>query len=233
MAARLFERFHQGFQRLATSKPTGSVLDVLSVKGVCGKTLGASDSEDSFASGDDPFNLDEIVHCNKSLLKGKAASQCTGAAASIAPQAPMKEPPLPPPATPPPPPAPAVQPPPAPHVEPRRQRAFKWGPFSLAPIHPGGGERTGWGATCGLHFDNGSSTVCKKNVPYGGVRVARLDDASLVRQLKRWLLRGLTINPALPDAKSQHMGVDVRTVGAQTDPEDLDTPPVSPWPRAR
>ena len=125
----------------------------------------------------------------------------------------------------------SAPPPPAPHPVARRRgdrqrRAVAtWGPFQIAEYHPGGVQK-GWGATCGLHWNAGDSQECKRPLQYRG-RGGRhpLDDAGCVRQLKRWLLAGLSIASDDPEGRRKHMAMDPRTLGPQRHPEDLDAPP--------
>ncbi len=59
-------------------------------------------------------------------------------------------------------------------------------------------------------------------LPYSGRRRGDvLTDEEVIRQLKRWAIAGPAIPENAVDGRMRHMDIDVRTVGAQTDPEDL------------
>eukprot|EP00959_Pyramimonas_sp_CCMP1952_P338951 7098239-Pyramimonas_sp.AAC.1 len=98
-------------------------------------------------------------------------------------------------------------------------------------ISPVGNPQTGWGAVCGLHSNSHSPGLqCKRNLGYRGRGAGApvLNDAECQRQLKRWLIAGLKIPASAVNGQEQHMLEPIRTLGPQTDPEDLG--PVIPAP---
>jgi hypothetical protein len=143
------------------------------------------------------------------------------------------------PATPAPPPPPPPPPPsPPPHAReagvasagPRLCREFSWGPFKIAPV-VSGGTQIGWGARCMRHKNRDDGAECKLQMRYRGRarNTVPFSNEEYVRQLKRWLLAGLRIASDLPNCRSLHKDtVDARTVGAQSNPEDLDVEPRVP-----
>ncbi len=231
-AARLFEKFHKAFMGSACASETPlSHLSSLAEKvGPCkaDRLLDADLNLFSDGSESDADVTDEII---QSKLDGARNKAC--AVVSPPPEAPAEAPPS---VAPPPGASGAAQagvaapvpPPPVPHAAARpsgrTKRAQMWGPFQIARIVPGNGEQTGWGATCGRHGKD-----CQRNLSYFG-RGGRLplNDDECVRQLKRWLIAGLAIDRTAPDARARHMKIELRTLGPQSDPEDLITPPVVP-----
>ncbi len=241
-AARLLERFRKGFANLSSEGCDSVAAVELSEKGKLAFAFEASDSEESFRSDEadtwaEPFSADKVaglasIKSVSGVPKVKSAEpeELPADPSASAPPAADKPPgPAidPPPAFVPPVPAP---PPPAPaFARPRVNRAIQWGPFQLAPLCPGPtGKQTGWGATCGKHKSPFVKSACRKNLTYGGARVLRLDDDACIRQLKRWLLRGLAIDFTKADGKEEHGNIDARMIGPVSDPEDLETPPVLP-----
>ena len=107
----------------------------------------------------------------------------------------------------------------------RVQRKTEWGGFAIAPVMAKG-VQTGWGATCGCHTNVADDAVCKRAISYRprGHGIAFTDD-DCVRQLKRWLLAGRSIDSTDPFGRKKHMDVPIRTVGPQREPEDLHLPP--------
>jgi hypothetical protein len=117
-----------------------------------------------------------------------------------------------------------VEPPPIPRAPPER-RQQNWGPFKLAPLVGGG-----WGVTCGRHTNTEQKAVCKIQLQMRGR--SRFDpllsNEECVIQLKRWCLAGIAIPQDAVDGKRQHFAIAARTVGAQSEVEDLDVEPVVP-----
>ena len=152
------------------------------------------------------------------LESGPASSGALASAASAALAAPPSA-------------AAAVPPPPAPHPvdrPPRNKLSYMWGRFRISPVFSAG-VQTGWGATCRMHVDANCVAECKRNLGYRG-RSSKdpiFDDAACVRQLKRWLIAGLSIDPALPNAKTLHFDMDIRSLGPQSHPENLEAPPAA------
>jgi hypothetical protein len=116
----------------------------------------------------------------------------------------------------------------APKRAPRNRREEQWGPFKIAKV-VSGEIQIGWGASCNKHTNEGDGASCKRQLRYRG-RASEpvLDDTECVRQLKRWLLAGMQINPILSDSRSQHVGLPIRHLGPQAVPEDLTSDPA--WP---
>ena len=222
-ALRLFNHFHDGM------KLVGLQGSVLSMPAALPTDDHRSDFLDSDGSGDDHRHSDflDSVHGGAAGVFEIPRMPAQAPAASSAPRASASPEPEPAQA----PAASSAPPPPAPHPVARRRgdrqrRAVAtWGPFQIAEYHPGGVQK-GWGATCGLHWNAGDSQECKRPLQYRG-RGGRhpLDDAGCVRQLKRWLLAGLSIASDDPEGRRKHMAMDPRTLGPQRHPEDLDAPP--------
>ena len=93
------------------------------------------------------------------------------------------------------------------------ERAYKWGPFLLSELHPGGVFK-GWGATCGRHEDEGSTLRCKVSLNTGDKLSS--DEAQL--RLKRWLIAGLTCGGTRVD----HMAIRPRDLAAGVSPAELE-----------
>lgn len=107
---------------------------------------------------------------------------------------------------------PPPEPPPAARLPRKSDKGIKFGPFAYAPIDRDG-VRTGWGMTCGIHFDaTYPNRVCKKTLSLGTAsRGTELSDEQCVIQLKRWVLKGLLIpDRGNPKAHAQHKEVDAR-----------------------
>lgn len=126
--------------------------------------------------------------------------------------------------------------PPAAFVGPRRARVKRtnpWGPddapFGVAPIAEKGVCVIGMGATCFLHSNSSDehSRMCKKALTFGAEGVTP-DEATI--RVKRWLIRGLQLDPNLPDCRSLHRDIDARRDCAAGPPaEDLDATVARDW----
>lgn len=103
-----------------------------------------------------------------------------------------------------------------PHVA-KQSRAVPWGPWRLAPLHPGGGAQKGWGATCGNHKnEDGTVVECKSSIS----RASMSNDECLLR-MKMWLLLGQNIEANDKEGRTKHLHIDVRTIPVW-DAEDIE-----------
>ena len=108
---------------------------------------------------------------------------------------------------------------------------FSWDRFTFSKMaHQVTQEQTGWGVTCGLHWDVTSTTNCKKAIRYRGQgKGAPIpDDNQCIIQLKRWILRGFRISRSR-NARTAHIrDEDTRLSGPTSPDENLDAEPVIP-----
>ena len=90
----------------------------------------------------------------------------------------------------------------------KQRRGVPWGPWSLAPLHPRGGQQRGWGATCGGHRDaeDGQRIACKKTISQTGMS----NEECRIR-MKMWLLAGVAIEEDDPRGRSKHMAAPFKT----------------------
>ncbi len=78
------------------------------------------------------------------------------------------------------------------------------------------------------HTNEGERAECKRQLAYvtrGRRNAAPFTDFQCLRQVKRWVLAGLDIPSGALDGKTLHFAIDIATVGAQSEPEELDLPP--------
>jgi hypothetical protein len=216
-----FDYFSKAFDRLSDGLK-GTALDVHRDMFDRSADLDADHYSDS-SSDSDVASDDEIVkHMsakgNPTVIKAAKPA----AAEPHAAEPPAAEPPLPPP------PAEPESLPDAVPAPKRARRDFAWGPFKIAKV-VSHGVQVGWGCTCSLHYSKDDVTICKKQLRYKGRGSEPiLDDTECLRQLKRWLLAGLKIKPALDTCRVQHRDLPVRSLGPQSFPEDLDMEPTVP-----
>jgi len=112
--------------------------------------------------------------------------------------------------------APPCPPPPPPHPsqaeQVRGRRGSRlvgtFGPFQINELASydkasGAFTRTGFSIICGRHTDrDGDPNACSSDCKFG---VAALDEAEVLRRLKRWALKGYTIDEQQPGSRSKHM----------------------------
>ena len=112
------------------------------------------------------------------------------------------------------------EPPPLPppvHAEraPREAQAIRWpaasasSPWTIAKIRRDG-VHTGWGATCGLHFNEhevraGQRLTCKKTLQFCG-----MSDEECRLRIIGWLIEGLGIDDTDADGRTLHLQVGPR-----------------------
>jgi type IV secretory pathway VirB10-like protein len=100
-------------------------------------------------------------------------------------------------------------PPPQPEGPPRINRGEPWGPFQLAKVKRHG-IHIGWGATCSRHTNAAdiNRLDCKKQTTFG----KDLSSDEVLRNLKRWLIRGYDIPVDGEFSRKSHIAIGVRDI---------------------